>query len=147
MMVDFPAPEGPTRAVTVPGSDVKLTSCKTSLRVSYAKLTCSIFGIFLQNFSCALQPSDGFGYLRADRHDLKNGRNQKSEEGVIREPLAQGHAAGKYLVPAKLEHQRANDAQQHRAREAHQRSGCERLQHVVQQSLHAGRKDFFFPLF
>ena len=42
MIVDFPAPEGPTSAVTVPGFDSKLTPCRTSFRVSYAKSTFSI---------------------------------------------------------------------------------------------------------
>ena len=41
MMVDLPEPEGPTSAVTVPGSDAKLTSCSTGLPASYSKFTLS----------------------------------------------------------------------------------------------------------
>ena len=41
MMVDFPEPEGPTSAVTVPGSEVKLTSRSTVLPASYSKVTFS----------------------------------------------------------------------------------------------------------
>ena len=41
MMVDFPEPDGPTSAVTVPGCDSKLTSCSTGLPGSYSKFTFS----------------------------------------------------------------------------------------------------------
>src|SRR5438067_13251849 len=39
-MVDMSAPDGSASAVPVRDSDVKLMSCSTSLRSSYAKLTC-----------------------------------------------------------------------------------------------------------
>ena len=39
MMVDFPEPDGPTSAVTVPGGEAKLTSCSTGLPGSYSKFT------------------------------------------------------------------------------------------------------------
>jgi hypothetical protein len=41
MMVDFPEPDGPTRAVTVPGSDRKEIPCRTGLSFSYSKKTFS----------------------------------------------------------------------------------------------------------
>ena len=41
MMVDLPEPEDPTRAVTLPGTDVKLTSSRTGFPGSYSKSTFS----------------------------------------------------------------------------------------------------------
>ena len=41
MTVDFPDPDGPTSAVTVPGGESKLTSCNTRFAGSYSNVTCS----------------------------------------------------------------------------------------------------------
>ena len=51
------------------------------------------------------------------------------------------------FVAAKLEHERADDAEQGRARKAHQGGGCERFQDVVEQTLNASAENGFFALF
>ena len=100
MIVDLPAPDGPTRAVTVPGCDSKLDFVKDFLAGVVGKIhvfhdhsagdalhgdgAAWIFVLFLfvQDFAGAFQAGDGFRDLRADGYDLENGSNQEAEEKI-----------------------------------------------------------------
>ncbi len=107
MIVDLPAPDGPTSAVTVPGSDRKLTSCKHFLArvVRKAHVFHStwplmrpsvtvrpggfVFLFLVQNFARALESGNRFRNLRADGHDLKDRSDQQAQENVERKKLSQ----------------------------------------------------------
>ena len=106
MIVDFPEPDEPTSAVTVPGCERKLTSCSTGLPGSYAKrdiferklahdvrqrdraARILVFGPLVQNFPRALEAGDGFGQLRADAHHLKHRRDHEGQKRRVAHEIA-----------------------------------------------------------
>ena len=106
-----------------------------------------IFQLLVQNFARALEAGNGLGDLRADGHDLKDGRNQQAQKNVERKKSPQRHRARKNLVRAELHDDCAYDAHQTRGGKTHQRSGRERLQNIVQQALHAAGEDPLLTLF
>src|SRR5437879_10657115 len=72
MTVDFPAPDGPTSAVTLPGSDWKPMSNSTGLPESYEKFTSSNTTWPRMRSSRFVRPgtsSSGFSFkIRSEEH-------------------------------------------------------------------------------
>ena len=69
-----------------------------------------VFHFFVEDFARALEAGDGFGDLRADGDDLKNGGDQECQESAVGKPLAGSHGAGKHFVAAQFHHQHADSA-------------------------------------
>ena len=111
MIVDFPDPEGPTSAVTVPGSDRKLIPCSTSFAASYEKCTSAnststrdslqrhrpprvlVFLRLVQNLPRPFQPRHRLGQLRPNRHNLKHRRDQHRQKHRVGKEHSHRHRA------------------------------------------------------
>ena len=122
MMVDLPDPEEPTRAVTVPGSALKLDPVQHGLAVGVLErhvpkldypsigpivdrtIRILVFRVLIQHFARPLQSGEGFGDLRPDLHDLKHGRNQESKERRKRDEPTERDRARRHLSCADIHH-------------------------------------------
>ena len=156
MIVDFPDPDEPTSAVTVPGYARKLTSCSTGLPGSYAEADVVerelaldvgqrdraarvfILGTLVEHFARALQSRDSLGQLRADAHDLKDRRHQERQKRRIADmnPPTVSVPSRIWCAPISMTSAPATP-QQRRRREAHHRHRGQRAENVVEQALDA----------
>ena len=164
MMVDFPEPDGPISAVTVPGRDSNEMSFKHrlsgfvgephALEIHFAANRAKhhgapgifIFGPLAHHFAGAFEAGQGLGDLRPDSHHLEHRRDKESEKGDEKHQAAHGQRAGQDLARAHKHDEHADHSHHHGGAEAHNRSGGQRLQHVIQQPLDAAREDLRLAL-
>ena len=99
-----------------------------------------VLGPLAQHLARALEAGERLGELRADGHDLEDRRHQEAQEDRVGEEAAHRQMAGEDLARPDVHDRGADQPEQHGRGQAQHRGRGQRLQHVVEQPLHALRE-------
>ena len=95
----------------------------------------------------AIEARESLSQLRADVHDLEDGRNHEGEKHVVLKVVADAPRAAEHIVPAQPHDQRRNQPQHRGGRRGKHAGHGERLHHVLQKPLNTCRKNSGFAIF
>ena len=162
MVVDFPEPDGPTNAVTVPGlrlerNAVQHGACRRRRRIPRCRRrTSPTMGPMprrVRSGSSSSGRSRSTSRVRSRPASASlicvpmltmpmTGAIRKARNAANVDVIAQRQLAREDLARPEIHDERADDAHEHRGRKRHQRHRGEALADVGEQALHARRENF-----
>ena len=165
MIVDFPAPEGPTSAVTVPGVAWKETWSSTALAAVVGEANpiehhlageggdrhgpprIGVLRPLPEHFAGPLQTGQRLGQLRPDAHHLEDRRHHERQQRREGHKPTQGQRAREDLPRANVHHHGSHGPHEQGGRQGHTRGHGHGLEDIVEQAPHAAGEDRLFPGF